>query len=282
MSPPEVITDPAKLRQRISAARPAGKRVALVPTMGALHAGHVSLVEAARRDCGVVITSIFVNPTQFAPGEDYERYPRNLEGDCALLGPAGCSIVFAPSVETMYPAGSETSIDVGSVARPLEGESRPTHFAGVATVVMKLFQLAPADAAYFGRKDYQQTLVVERMVRDLNVPIELAVCPIVREPDGLAMSSRNAYLSPEERCRALAIHASLRLAEQLVGRGERDAQQIREAALALLAESDITPEYVAIVREGTLEPLEVVEGPAVIAIAARVGKTRLIDNLILQ
>lgn len=282
MSPPEVITDPAELRQRISAARTAGKRVALVPTMGALHAGHVSLVEAARRDCGVVITSIFVNPTQFAPGEDYERYPRDLEGDCALLGPAGCSIVFAPSVETMYPAGSETSIDVGSVARPLEGESRPTHFAGVATVVMKLFQLAPADAAYFGRKDYQQTLVVERMVRDLNVPIELAVCPIVREPDGLAMSSRNAYLSPEERCRALAIHASLRLAEQLVGRGERDAQQIREAALALLAESDITPEYVAIVREGTLEPLEVVEGPAVIAIAARVGKTRLIDNLVLQ
>ncbi|WP_146583666.1 pantoate--beta-alanine ligase [Posidoniimonas polymericola] len=282
MKPPEVITAPARLRERIAAERRGGQRIGLVPTMGALHAGHLSLVDAARQDCGVVITSIFVNPTQFAPGEDFDQYPRNLDADLGLLGPAGCTLVFAPSVETMYPAGCETTIDVGGVARSLEGESRPTHFAGVATVVMKLFQLAPADAAYFGRKDYQQTLVIDRMVRDLNVPIELVICPIVREPDGLAMSSRNAYLSPEERCRALALHASLRLAEQMCSRGERDAAAIRTAMLALLAESDITPEYIAIVRDGTLEPIDPVDGPAAIAVAARVGKTRLIDNLVVR
>src|SRR4051812_44716799 len=180
-----------ELRECLAAARHTGKRIGLVPTMGALHEGHLSLVDAARRECDFVVVTIFVNPTQFAPGEDFSRYPRNLEADLGKLHDRGAHLAFTPATSEIYPHGFSTSVDVGRIAEPLEGKFRPGHFRGVATVVLKLFNLAPADVAYFGRKDYQQTLVVRRMAADLDLPIEIQVCPIVREPDGLAMSSRN-------------------------------------------------------------------------------------------
>lgn len=274
--------DPARVRQRVRALRGEGARVGFVPTMGALHSGHLSLVEAARRECEACVASVFVNPTQFGPGEDYQRYPRDLDRDRKLLGEVGCDAVFAPTPEAMYPAGFETRIDVGSVAAPLEGERRPTHFAGVATVVLKLLNIVPADAAYFGQKDYQQTVVIRRMVADLNVPVEVRICPTLRERDGLAMSSRNAYLSAEERTRALCLSAGLKSAEQLFALGERRAAALRTAALEPLLTADVDVDYVALVREGTVEPVEYVEGPTVVLVAARVGKTRLIDNIVLR
>ncbi len=281
MPTPEVIADALVLREKMASARAKGQRVGLVPTMGALHAGHVSLVEAARRECDLVAATIFVNPTQFAPGEDFDRYPRVLDRDLQLLAQAGCDLVFTPSVETMYPNGCETTIDVGSVAAPWEGERRPGHFAGVATIVMKLFQLAPASVAYFGRKDYQQTLVIARMVADLNVPIELGLCPTVREPDGLAMSSRNAYLSSDERRRATALSAGLKLAQDLYADGERDAEVVHRAVVERLEQSDVRIDYVAVVREGGVESVATLDGPTTVAIAGWVGKTRLIDNGVL-
>jgi pantoate--beta-alanine ligase len=280
MPTPRVIADANVLREEILSTRTQGRHVGLVPTMGALHAGHVSLVEAARRECDLVAVTIFVNPTQFGPGEDFERYPRVLDRDLELLARAGCDLVFTPSVETMYPAGCETTIDVGAVAGPWEGERRPGHFAGVATIVMKLFQLAPASVAYFGRKDYQQTLVIARMVADLNVPIEVRVCPTVREPDGLAMSSRNAYLSPDERRRATALWAGLKLAQDLYADGERAAGVVRRAVVERLEQSDVRVDYVAVVREGGVDPVETLHGPTTVAIAGWVGKTRLIDNAV--
>lgn len=257
-----------------------GQTVGLVPTMGALHEGHLSLARAARGQCDRVIASIFVNPTQFAPGEDYERYPRDLDSDAARLAEVGVEAVFAPTTETMYPPGSGTTIDVGPVAMPYEGASRPTHFSGVATVVAKLFHIAPADRAYFGQKDYQQTVVVRRMVADLNLPIEVVVCPIIREPDGLAMSSRNAYLRPDERERALTLSRGLHLAESLHAGGERDPAKLREAvSQEIESMAGVELEYVALMAEGTVKEVTRVEGPAVLAVAARVGQTRLIDNV---
>ena len=279
---PSIVHRGSEIRQLVRQAQQAGKRVGVVPTMGALHEGHLSLVQAAKQQCDVVVTTIFVNPTQFAPGEDFERYPRNLQADAALLAPHGCDHIFAPSADEMYPTGYGTSIDVGAVSRPLEGERRPTHFAGVATVVLKLFQLVPADAAFFGQKDYQQTLVVRQLVRDLNVPIEIVVCPIIREADGLAMSSRNAYLSADQRQRATALSASLQLAAQLAGQGQRDVAQLTQAMQQHLEQvGGIELDYIAFVGEGTMEFVETITGPAVALIAARVGETRLIDNLIL-
>lgn len=264
-------------------AQRAGKVVGLVPTMGALHDGHLSLVDAARRQCDLVIASIFVNPTQFGLKEDLAKYPRDLDRDLALLAERRCDLVFAPAVEEMYPAGFDTSIDVGAVARPLEGEFRSGHFRGVATVVMKLFQLAPVDRAYFGQKDYQQTLVVRQMARDLNVPIAICVCPTVREPDGLAMSSRNAYLSTDDRRRAVALAEGLRLAQELHHAGERDPQRIESAMRSHLARAGpIQVQYIALVRDGTVEPVKQIDGPTVVAIAAVVGGTRLIDNVRLE
>ena len=258
----------------------AGRRVGLVPTMGALHAGHLSLAAAARRDCDAVVATIFVNPTQFSPSEDFERYPRDLPSDCERLASVGVDLVFAPAVETMYPPDAATQIDVGPVARPLEGVSRPTHFAGVATVVAKLFNVLPADRAYFGQKDYQQTVVVRRMATDLNLPVEVVVCPTVREPDGLAMSSRNAYLSPDQRERALCLSRGLREAERLHAAGERRASTLREAVRGVIeAVEGVELEYVAVMPDGAIDQPEVVEGPAVAAVAARVGQTRLIDNV---
>jgi pantoate--beta-alanine ligase len=216
---PQLLTDGEAVRQTVVKARAAGKTVGLVPTMGALHEGHLSLLGAARAECDLTIVSIFVNPTQFAPQEDYRTYPRDLERDVALLGSRGCDLVFAPSDKSMYAANHTTFVDVGAIGQVLEGEYRPTHFRGVATIVLKLFHLAPGNRAYFGRKDYQQTIVVRQMVADLNVPIDVRVCPTIREPDGLALSSRNTYLSTDERRRAVALWRSLRVAEQLADDG---------------------------------------------------------------
>lgn len=280
MTPPKVITDPIAMRQWVLDQRLAGRSVGLVPTMGALHDGHLSLVQAAKRDCDLAVTTLFVNPTQFGPGEDFERYPRDLAGDQLLLATAGCDALFAPSVEAMFPADSQTRIDVGAAARTLEGAIRPTHFQGVATVVMKLFNIAPADRAYFGQKDYQQTVVIRHLVRDLNVPIEVCVCPIVREPDGLAMSSRNAYLSPEERAHALVLYRALRACESAFALGERDPQRLREAMLAEFAGEDgVELDYAELLLDGGMNPATPGDQAMTVVVAARVGRTRLIDNL---
>jgi pantoate--beta-alanine ligase len=281
-SVPRVFPTVDAVREAVRAAQAAGQSVGLVPTMGALHEGHLSLVDAARAECDLTVVSIFVNPTQFGPQEDLSRYPRNLDQDLRLLGGRGCDLVFAPSVDQMYPAGYDTSVDVGPLGRELEGEYRPDHFRGVATVVLKLFQIVPADVAYFGRKDYQQSLVVQRMAGDLNVPIEIRVCPTVREPDGLAMSSRNAYLSADERRQALAISQCLQLAERLAKDGERDVQCIRGKMLEHFRTAGVEVQYIAFVADGTITPVASLDGPTTVAIAATVGKTRLIDNLLLE
>lgn len=275
---PAIVTDADALREQLDRERLADRRIGVVPTMGALHAGHVSLVQAARQACDVVVATVFVNPTQFAPGEDYERYPRDLQRDRSLLAEAGCDILFAPAAEQMYPAGCETTVEVGSVGRVLEGEFRPTHFRGVATVVLKLLNLVPANSAYFGQKDYQQTVVIRKMVADLNVPVEIVVCPTVREPDGLAMSSRNAYLSSDERKQALGLSQGLELARQMHAAGVRQANEYCEAVKKLLSDAGTRVQYVALVKPGTVEPVEQIDGPTVVAIAAMVGQTRLIDN----
>ncbi len=280
---PRIIADGQSLREEIFAARASGKTVGLVPTMGALHEGHLSLVSASGAECDLTVVTVFVNPTQFAPEEDFGQYPRDLGRDVSLLASRGCDLVFAPSREEMYSPNHATWIDVGSLGQQLEGQFRPTHFRGVATIVMKLFQLAPANRAYFGRKDYQQTLVVRQMVNDLNVPIDVRGCPIIREPDGLAMSSRNAYLTPQERTRALALSSSLRLAEQLADRGEREVAVIRQQMQRELERpGGVDVQYIAFVMDGTLNPVQTIDGPTTIAIAATVGKTRLIDNTLIE
>ena len=278
----KTVSAPEDLRDAVAAARRASKRIGVVPTMGALHAGHVSLVEASCRECGFTVVTIFVNPTQFGPGEDFQRYPRPMANDLKLLSSYPVDLVFAPAQETMYPPGSATFVDVGPMAEAWEGDHRPGHFRGVATIVLKLFNLVAPDAAYFGQKDFQQALVVRRMVRDLDVPVEIRVCPTVREPDGLAMSSRNVYLSSAERRQALVLSRSLRLAEHLVAGGERRATDVHARMRALLAtEPEVQVQYVAIVDPQTLAPVDDVGAGAVALIAAKVGATRLIDNTIL-
>jgi len=280
---PRIIADGQSLREEVLAARASGLTVGLVPTMGALHEGHLSLVSVSEAECDLTVVTIFVNPTQFAPEEDFARYPRDLASDVSLVGSRGCDLVFAPSVDEMYGPNHATWIDVGPIGQELEGKFRPTHFRGVATVVMKLFQLAPANRAYFGRKDYQQTLVVRQMVADLNVPIDVRVCPIVREPDGLAMSSRNAYLSAVERQKAVALSSSLRLAEQLAAKGERDVAAIRQQIERELERpGGVDVQYIAFVADGTLNEVPTIHGPTTIAHAATVGKTRLFDNTIVE
>jgi pantoate--beta-alanine ligase len=277
---PQLLTDADSLRLAVLETRRAGKLVGLVPTMGALHEGHLSLVDAARAECDVTIATVFVNPLQFGAGEDFRRYPRDLERDLSLLGAHGCDLVFAPSDEQMYRPDHATFVDVGHIGQVLEGEFRPTHFRGVATVVLKLFHLATADRAYFGRKDYQQTLVVRQMVQDLNVPIHIRICPIVREADGLAMSSRNAYLSADERQRATVLYCSLRLVQEMTAAGERDVETIRRAMCRQIESlSGVEIQYIAFVADGTVTPVEQITGPTTIAIAALVGNTRLIDNV---
>lgn len=280
--PTRVLQSRQELRAAIAAARRAGQTMGLVPTMGALHAGHLSLVDASRAECDLTIATIFVNPTQFAPGEDLETYPRMLATDVAALAEHGADLVFAPSAHEVYRPGHETYVEVGSIAAPLEGAGRPGHFRGVATVVLKLFQLVPADVAYFGQKDYQQTLVVRRMAKDFDLPIEIRVCPTVREPDGLAMSSRNAYLTAEERRRARALFQALQIAKGALAAGERRAEALRRRVVEHLESvGGIQVEYVALVREGTVDPVAEVDGPTVVVLAARVGRTRLIDNCLI-
>ena len=259
-----------------------GKRTGLVPTMGALHAGHLSLVQAARERADVVVATIFVNPIQFGPHEDFAKYPRTLDADLEALSAAGCRMAFVPSQAEMYPPSSSTMVDPPDVSRPLEGEFRPGHFRGVATIVLKLFHIVPADVACFGQKDYQQAQVIRQMVADLNVPIEIVVCPIIREPDGLAMSSRNRYLSPAERQQALALSQALDKAEQLVASGEVESGSIVAAMRNILQGAGIERiDYVTLADPITLEPAAQIEGRAVALIACYVGQTRLIDNRLL-
>jgi len=257
--------------------------VGLVPTMGALHAGHLSLVEAARKENERVAVTIFVNPTQFGPHEDFSRYPRDLERDVGLLEKAGAHLVFAPAVEVMFPPGAETTVDVGAVARPLEGERRPGHFKGVATVVLKLLGIATPDRAYFGEKDAQQLAVVRRLVRDLDIGVEIRACPIVREADGLALSSRNAYLSPEERRAASVLFRALEKAESLWAAGERSGPRLRRALLETLAAEPLARvDYAAVADPETFGEVEVATGPVRLVLAVVFGRTRLIDNRLLR
>jgi pantoate--beta-alanine ligase len=254
----------------------------LVPTMGYLHEGHMSLVHKARADNASVSASIFVNPTQFGPSEDFTTYPRNMDRDLAMLEAAGVDLVYAPPTEVVYPPGFDTYVTVGALTDPLEGTARPGHFRGVATVVAKLFNVLQPDRAYFGQKDAQQALVITKMALDLDFPVEVVVMPTIREPDGLALSSRNVYLAPEERQAALAISRALREAQRLHAAGERDAHRLRAAISAILAtEPLLRPEYVSVADRLTLAELEVVNGPAVVSMAVKVGRTRLIDNVVL-
>jgi len=271
---PTIVADPDRMHRDVLAARGRGRRVGFVPTMGALHAGHVSLVERAAAECDDVAVSIFVNPTQFGPGEDFTRYPRSLEADVAALAGRGVTWIFAPQADAIYPPGCATRIVVDGPARRFEGELRPGHFSGVATVVCRLFLAVPADVAYFGAKDWQQTLVVKRMVRDLGLPVEIAVSPTIRESDGLAMSSRNAYLSGDDRARATA------LAERAWRAGDTVAA-IEQTMRAHLASRGVAVDYAAIVDGESLEPPSRPAADAVALVAGRLGSTRLIDNLLL-
>ena len=261
-------------------ARAGGMKIGLVPTMGALHQGHLSLVKAASSDCDFTAVTIFVNPTQFGPGEDLEKYPRDLDSDLELLEGLGVNMVFAPAADEIYPSGHSTFVEPPKVAEPLEGQCRPGHFRGVATVVLKLFQIIPADIAYFGQKDYQQTRVIVDMVRDLDIPVHVQVCPTIREQDGLALSSRNAYLSDAERQQSLAISQALRHAVESVRSGKNLAEALKVEMLDLLRQSGIEKiDYVALVDGATLLPVENVVRGNVALIAAWSGTTRLIDNV---
>jgi pantoate--beta-alanine ligase len=281
-SKPRVIASVPELRDAISSLRRQGQRIGFVPTMGALHEGHLSLVRASNAECDATAVSIYVNPSQFGPNEDFSKYPRTLDADLELLASCGTEIVFTPQNADMYPPGFASWVEVGAVAEPLEGQFRPGHFRGVATVVLKLFNLVQPDAAYFGQKDYQQTAVVRRMVADLSLPVEIRVCPIVREPDGLAMSSRNRYLSGAARQRALVLWKSLERAGELVAGGERDAGKIlAEMRRIILTAEDARIDYAALVDSDTLQPLEIVRNTALALLAVKIENTRLIDNCLL-
>ena len=273
----------AQLRQTLAAVRRQGKKIGLVPTMGALHEGHLSLVRACRSECGFTVVSIYVNPSQFGPAEDLAKYPRALEQDLQALASVGADVAFVPTSDQMYAPGYATWVEVGSVAEPLEGQCRPGHFRGVATVVLKLFNLVGADVAYFGQKDYQQVLVVKQMARDLDVPTAIRVCPTVRETDGLAMSSRNRYLSPTARERALVLWKSLCLARDLVAGGCCDAQAVADRMREVILSADgASIDYVAIADPDTLQPVATIERPVAALLAVRIDGTRLIDNCLLE
>jgi pantoate--beta-alanine ligase len=264
-------------------ARSGRKRLGLVPTMGALHEGHLSLVRAAKARCDVVAVSIFVNPTQFGPTEDLSKYPRQFDRDRQLLEKGGVDVVFAPSVEEMYSDGQVSWVLVEGLSEKLDGRSRPGHFRGVTTIVAKLFHIIEPDAAFFGQKDAAQLAVIHRMVRDLNFPVEIVACPIVRESDGLAMSSRNAYLNREERGRALVLRRSLQQVQQEFQAGERIATKLISAAKEVFArEPQVVLDYFEIVDPDTLDPVERISRETLVAVAAYVGSTRLIDNLVLN
>jgi len=279
----KVLSSPEEIFAQLDFARRQGKRIGLVPTMGALHDGHLSLVREAKRECEIAVTTIFVNPSQFGPNEDFAKYPRTLDSDLEKLVSVGCDFVFVPSKDHMYPPGHSTFVEPPAVATNWEGAIRPGHFRGVATIVMKLFHMLPAHVAYFGRKDYQQVAVISAMVRDLNVPILIKPCETIREPDGLAMSSRNRYLSATERVRALGLWHALSQAQSMIDNGQRNVGKIEAAMNDVLNDAPVDSiDYAAIVDPDTMEQRSDLDSPAVAIIAARVGTTRLIDNSLLR
>ena len=272
-----------QVREAVQNARAESKKIGFVPTMGALHQGHVSLMETAKAKCDFVIVSIFVNPTQFGPGEDLDKYPRNLEGDAEKCQQAGVDVIFAPEVCQMYPDKLISWVEVEGPTANLCGRSRQGHFRGVTTVCAKLFNIVLPDIAFFGQKDAQQTIVIKRMVKDLNIPLTIEVCPTIREKSGLAISSRNKYLSQDEKEQAALIYASLRKCEQLVKEGATSSEKLIEAIIAKLAESPcIKVEYISIVDTDTVEDVNRITEHALVAIAVKLGNTRLIDNIILD
>jgi pantoate--beta-alanine ligase len=276
----EIVRTVEELRAAVSGWRRRGERIGVVPTMGALHAGHLSLVALARRHADRVVASVFVNPTQFGPGEDFARYPRTPESDAGELAAAGCDLLFLPEVETIYPPGSSTRVRVEGASRGFEGDFRPGHFEGVATVVTQLLLLVMPDVAVFGEKDAQQLAVVRRLATDLHLPVEIVPGPIVREADGLAMSSRNRYLSPEDRRAAIAIPRALAAVRAAIAAGERDPEAVAALVRSRLSdEPRLELQYVGVVDPGTFAPRARVEGEVVIPVAVRVGSTRLLDNL---
>ena len=277
----EVVRKPADFRQACDDARAGSRSVGLVPTMGALHEGHFSLIEAAKARANFVAVTIFVNPLQFGPGEDLEQYPRTFESDLAGCRERGVDLVFAPTPASMYPAGFQTEVSLADITKPLEGESRPAHFDGVTTVVTKLFNLAGPCAAMFGRKDFQQWRILARMAKDLDMPIEVVGCPIVREPDGLALSSRNRYLSDAERASALGIVLGLRAAHDAWSEGERVPDKLRAIAQEPVDQGFDRVDYVAAVDPDTLLSQTASPERLLIAVAAHLGTTRLIDNVVL-
>jgi pantoate--beta-alanine ligase len=277
----EIIASPAEMQNWSETARRRGETIAFVPTMGFLHQGHLSLMREGRKRASLLASSLFVNPAQFAPNEDFSRYPRNFEGDCALMRDVPVDVLFAPEPDAMYPRGSQTWVEVTEMTRGLCGAHRPGHFRGVTTVVAKLFNIVKPHVALFGEKDYQQLRTIERMVQDLNFEIEIVPMPTVREPDGLAMSSRNAYLSADHRKKALAISGALKAAGAAFASGARDTQELVRAACDWLAKTpEVQIEYVEAVDARTLEKIELIERPVVVAIAAQLGTTRLIDNMV--
>ena len=280
---PYLITDPLEMSRRVDELRRQGKRIGLVPTMGALHLGHLSLAIASKNECDVTIVSDFVNPTQFAPGEDYDKYPRTLDADIDLLSKIETDFIFAPKPSDMYPRGFDATVHVGGVTGLLEGSFRPTHFDGVALVVLKLFNITRADVAYFGQKDYQQVQVVKKMVADLNVPTEIDMRPIIRERDGLAMSSRNQYLSDDERRQALVLNQALEEAKRLISEGERESSVIYDAMRAIIESAPSAKiDYMHIGDPTSLREMERVCGNVVVLLAVRIGATRLIDNILIE
>jgi pantoate--beta-alanine ligase len=279
-----IVRTVAELRELLAPERRAGRSIGLVPTMGSFHDGHLSLIRRARSENEVLVVSLFVNPAQFGPGEDLEAYPRDEARDAELAEAEGVDVLFAPPLEEVYPEGFDTTVSVGGLTETLEGDEAhrgPGHFRGVATVVTKLFNMAAPDVAYFGQKDAQQALVIHKLVRDLDIPVRIAVCPTIRDPDGLALSSRNAYLSPEERERALGLSRALRAAEEAVAGGTRDAEAVVAVARAELERAGVEPEYLQLRSSEDLSPVERVNGSTLLAVAARVGRARLIDNAIL-
>lgn len=277
----EVVRDIEGMRDLVERARAAGRLVGLVPTMGFFHEGHLELMRRARTECGVVVVTLFVNPTQFGPSEDYDAYPRDFERDSALAEAVGVDYFFSPEAEEMYPEGFKTTVSVKELSEVMCGEGRPGHFDGVATVVAKLFNIIPAHRAYFGQKDAQQLLVIRMMARDLNFPIEIIAAHTVREEDGLAMSSRNSYLSPEERLAATVLYRSLEAAASLIESGENSAGVIREEMEQVVsAEPLVNLEYVKICDNIYLQPLSELSGEVLVALAARVGRARLVDNMV--
>lgn len=282
-SVPLICTTISQIRQAVAEARKSGKSIGLVPTMGALHAGHISLIRQARQRAGFVVVSIFVNPTQFGPTEDFARYPRPFEQDVALCAAEGVDLIFHPAVAEMYPEDYQTFVEVHELQKGLCGASRPGHFRGVATVVLKLFNIVLPDLAWFGQKDAQQVRILQQMVRDLNVPVEIRVEPTVREPDGLASSSRNQYLTGEERHQAPAIYQALQEAEQQIAAGERDPDTVRRTVLERLeAIPGLRVDYVAVVDHQSLRPPKRLSGRVLVAVAVFLGTTRLIDNVLVE